>query len=306
MSRIVANRRYFEGWYFKHQIGNYVIAFVPGIHIGKDGKKNSFIQIITNDNSYNIIFPYDHCKFNRRNCYVKIGENIFSKRGIKVNLHTPDIQIVGKIKYGNLDRIRYCIMGYYRYLPFMECKHEVISMRHSLKGYLNIFNKKIELTKGSGYIEKDWGHSFPSRYFWLQSNSFIGDNASVMLSIARIPYLGFQFEGCICVIHYNGREYRFTTYLGVKINAATETEVYLKQGKYKLYIFMDSDILELSKGVNAENKRKFGYQLNAPARGDMNRPIKEDHLCVGRLILFNDHQKIFDLRSDDISMEYVE
>lgn len=306
MSRILLNRRYFEGWYFKHQIDNDIIAFIPGINIGRDGKKNGFIQIITNDNSYNIVFPYDQCILNRRKCYVKIGENIFSKRGIKVNLYTPDIQIAGKVKYGKLERIRYCIMGYYRYLPFMECKHEVISMKHSLQGYLKVFNKKLGLTRGRGYIEKDWGHSFPSRYLWLQSNSFIGENASVMLSIAKIPYLGFRFEGCICVIHYKGCEYRLTTYLGVKIKAASEMEVYLKQGKCKLYIFLCNDVLPDRKDRLDESKRRFGYQLNAPSRGEMNRPIKEDHLCIGRIILFKGRQKVFDLRSNDISMEYVE
>ncbi|MDF2804212.1 MAG: hypothetical protein K0S61_4117 [Anaerocolumna sp.] len=306
MSKSLFNKRYFEGWYFKHQIGNQVIAFIPGINLGADGKKKGFIQIISNENSYYIDFPYERCKFNRKKCYVKIGANVFSKKGIKVNLHTPDIQITGKIKYGSLERIKYCIMGYYRYLPFMECKHEVISMKHSLKGYLNIFDNRLKLTEGRGYIEKDWGHSFPSQYTWLQCNRFKGEDASFMLSIAKIPYLGFEFLGCICVIHYKGKEYRFTTYLGVKIKCATKTEIYLKQGKYKLIIFLDQEKSNEENDVKSSEKRKFGYQLNAPAFGEMNRPIKEDHLCECRFILLMEHSKVFDLKSKDVSVEFVE
>lgn len=306
MSKGLLKRRYFEGWYFKHQIGNQVIAFIPGINLGSDGKKKGFIQIISNENSYYIDFPFDRCKFNRKRCYVKIGANVFSKKGIKVNLHTPDIQITGKIKYGKLDHIMYCIMGYYRHLPFMECKHEVISMKHSLEGYLNIFDRKLKLTGGRGYIEKDWGHSFPSQYIWLQCNRFIGQEASFMLSIAKIPYMGFEFLGCICAIHYKGMEYRIATYLGVKIKSVTETVIYLEQGKYKLVIFLDQEKSKEDNEVISREKRKFGYQLNAPALGEMNRPIKEEHLCEGRFILLMKHKKIFDLKSLDVSVEYVE
>lgn len=306
MSKVLRKSKYFEGWYFKHQIGSRIIAFIPGIHIEGDGGKKGFIQIISNDSSYFITFPYSQCKFNRKKCIIKIGANIFSKRGIKVNLHTPDIQIMGRIKYGKLERIKYCIMGYYRYLPFMECKHEVISMNHRLRGYLNVFDKKLELTGGRGYIEKDWGHSFPSEYLWLQCNRFINEDASFMLSIARIPFLGFEFQGCICVLHYKGREYRFTTYQGVKIKKATETEIFLKQGKYKFFIFLENEISGDKGSLDRKRKRKFGYQLNAPVLGEMNRPIKEEHLCAGRFILLREHKKIIDLKSDDISMEYVE
>lgn len=330
MNKRSLTKRYFEGWYFKHQIGNQVIAFIPGMNLGADGKKKGFIQIITNRTSYHIDFPYERCKFDRKNCYVKIGANTFSRKGIKVNLHTPDIQITGKILYGRLSPIKYCVMGYYRYLPLMECKHEVISMKHGLRGYLTISENKLEvkdhlttfenrskvadhlticenkleLTGGRGYIEKDWGHSFPRFYTWIQCNRFLKEKASIMLSIAKIPYMGITFLGCICVIHYKGREYRFTTYLGVKIRYVSETEIYLKQGNYKLIIFLNENKSDKTNDKNTN--QKFGYQLNAPALGEMNRIIKESHLVKGRFILLKGHQKVFDLKSGDVSAEYVE
>ncbi len=306
MSKSLLKRRYFEGWYFKHQIGNQIIAFIPGINLGADGKRKGFIQIITNENSYHIDFPYDKCRINRNRGYIKIGANVFTPKGIKVNLHTPDIQVTGKIKYGNLERIKYSIMGYFRYFPFMECKHEVISMKHSIAGYLNIFDNSLVLTGGRGYIEKDWGHSFPTKYTWIQCNRFKREDASLMLSIARIPYMGTEFVGCICAIHYKGREYRFTTYLGVKIKESTKNVIYLKQGIYKLIIFLDQNNSEEDQEVLQSKSRKFSYQLNAPSLGEMSRPIKEEHLLEGRFILFREHSKVFDLRSKDISVEYVE
>ncbi len=188
----------------------------------------------------------------------------------------------------------------------MECKHEVISMKHSIAGYLNIFDNSLVLTGGRGYIEKDWGHSFPTKYTWIQCNRFIREDASLMLSIARIPYMGTEFVGCICAIHYKGREYRFATYLGVKIKESTKNVIYLKQGIYKLIIFLDQNNSEEDQEVLQSKSRKFSYQLNAPSLGEMSRPIKEEHLLEGRFILFREHSKVFDLRSKDISVEYVE
>ena len=63
-------------------------------------------------------------------------------------------------------------MGPFSFVPFMECYHGIISMDHSIIGELSIKGKKVDFTSGRGYIEKDWGHSFPIGYVWMQSNHF--------------------------------------------------------------------------------------------------------------------------------------
>ena len=52
-------------------------------------------------------------------------------------------------------------MGWYGYLPTMECFHGILSIDHKLKGALSIDDKKISFNNGRGYIEKDWGRNFP-------------------------------------------------------------------------------------------------------------------------------------------------
>ena len=61
-------------------------------------------------------------------------------------------------------------MGPFHYLPFLECNHAIISLRHHITGSLKVNNQKFQII-GDGYIEKDWGRSFPQDYLWLQSNS---------------------------------------------------------------------------------------------------------------------------------------
>jgi len=63
-------------------------------------------------------------------------------------------------------------MGWYSYIPFMECKHGIVSVNHKISGTLRIDNELIDLNEGKGYIEKDWGTSFPEAWIWIQSNNF--------------------------------------------------------------------------------------------------------------------------------------
>ena len=41
-------------------------------------------------------------------------------------------------------------------------------MNHTVNGVLMINNEEIDINNGKGYIEKDWGTSFPKKYIWIQ------------------------------------------------------------------------------------------------------------------------------------------
>lgn len=96
-------------------------------------------------------------------------------------------------------------------VPFMECRHSVWSMYHSVSGNINLNGQKYLFKNDLGYWEGDCGHSFPKRYVWTQC--FL-PNGSLMLSVADIPLAGIQFTGIIGVVLWKGQEYRLATYLG--------------------------------------------------------------------------------------------
>src|SRR5690606_38060034 len=98
-----------------------------------------------------------------------IDKNIFRRDVMVLNLKEKDYSLQGRIKYSafldiHRDRLSPDAMGCFSHLPFMECYHDVISMNHSLKGGLFINDKLIDFHNGKGYIEKDWGTSFPKEY----------------------------------------------------------------------------------------------------------------------------------------------
>jgi len=79
--------------------------------------------------------------------------------------------------------------------PIMECYHDIISLDHSLSGSLLSNDTEIVFNGGWGYIEKDWGKSFPEAYVWIQSNHFQKKETSLSASIAKIPWLNGFFRG---------------------------------------------------------------------------------------------------------------
>jgi hypothetical protein len=306
-------KKYFEGWYFKLQLENQMIAFIPGIHIDSFGRKSAFIQIIMNDNSYYIPYDMEFCKIDCKRMLIKIGNSIFYRKGVILDIESKDISIKGRVRFGALHPINYTIMGIFKYFPFMECRHEIISMRHSLNGKLLINNKPFSLDGGVGYLEKDKGHSFPKSYIWLQCNRFTNDKAAIVFSLANIPYLKMNFQGSFCVIHYKGIEYRFATYLGVTIYRGSWNEIYLKQGGYTLRIrfelmddFKSSNGMDLSNVKDKTDKTSFAHTLLAPVDGEMLKNIHEHHYCNARFTLYKKHKLIFDLSSKEASLEIVE
>ena len=68
--------------------------------------------------------------------------------------------------------------------------------------------KKIDFTGGRGYTEKDWGHSFPIGYVWMQSNHFSKPEISFKCSIAKIPFKIFSFNGFIAGLWLKKKTYR--------------------------------------------------------------------------------------------------
>lgn len=114
-----------------------------------------------------------------------------------------------------------------------------------------------------GYIEKDWGTSFPKQYIWLQCNHFEED-INLFCSIAHIPFLGTSFLGFIAVFSYEGKQYRFATYNGAKYTFERLTDKTVK------IVFQRKDF-RLETIATLEN----GTVLKAPKLGSMNDEIIE-------------------------------
>ena len=274
---------YFKGWYFKCSSKNKTIAFIPAFH-SRNNKETASLQIITDESSYNLSFPF--LEYSEDPLYIRIGNNIFSENGIRLNIESDKLIVKGNLHFGMFSPIGYDIMGPFKYIPFMQCRHSVYSMRHQVGGNLSINNQHINFQSGTGYMEGDCGTSFPSRYIWTQC--FFG-NGSLMLSAADIPMLGFNFTGIIGVIFLSGKEYRIATYLGAKISEIDSSSITVVQGSYKL---------------NAKLIKTNAHSLAAPNNGKMNRIIHESASCKAYYKFSYKNKILCEFISDRASFEF--
>lgn len=275
-------RNYFCGWYLKCRNEHQTVVLIPAWH-RNGNEKSCSLQLITDDGSWNLTFPYD--QFLKYQSGVYLDANWFGKNGVRICIHTEEMDAQGQLRFGPLSSIRYDIMGPFRYVPYLQCRHSIFSMAHTVNGYLRINGICYEFTDGLGYMEGDRGRSFPREYLWTQCHF---QDGSLMLSVAEIPFLGFCFTGVIGLICYRGREYRLATYLGAKVLTIGNGEVTVVQGRRKL-------------SVKLLEKRE--HPLAAPEKGSMCRTIHESASCKAQYCFREGEKTVFSFTSDQASFE---
>jgi len=275
---------YFEGWYYKiinaHE--TCLLAVIPGVSIDdKSGASHAFIQILNGDNnqSYYYEFPMKEFFADKKSLDIRIGSNRITKDYIILDLQNKPFNIKGEIYFKNLSEwpktlLSPGIMGWYSWIPFMECNHGVVSMDHGIEGRLSINGKNVEFTGGRGYTEKDWGVSFPEAWIWVQSNHFERKNISFMGSVAIIPWIRRPFLGMIFGLWYEGILYRFTTYTGARLHT-------LKIKENQIHCIVKQKKLSLDFTIYPAE----GAILQAPTLNGMDRRMSESMKSTVELTL---------------------
>ena len=279
----------FKGWYFKAQNQSRTVALIPAMHIAENGEKSASLQIIADSGVWSEWFPFEQFTCVGNKPRVKVGNSEFSEQGLELKLETDVVKAYGSLKFGALSPIRYDIMGPFRFVPFMECRHSVFSMTHTVDGLLNINGEEYAFENAVGYIEGDRGHSFPKVYAWTQCNFFDECPGGISLSVADIPFGAVHFTGIIGVILWRGKEYRLATYLGAKAAYIGKGKLVISQGRFKL---------------TAALIKKQDKPLYAPVRGDMKRLIRESPSCTAYYLFEENGKKLFEFETDRAAFEY--
>jgi tocopherol cyclase len=269
-------KSYFEGWYFKCISADRkrAIAIIPGMAIDPQGARHSFIQVINavSGKTYYFHFPYAMFESPTDRFAVRIGENTFDSTGIALSVQSSEGRITGRLFFSNAHAFPTSwhnpgIMGPFAFFPFMECYHAIIHLYHTLHGTIELDGETMDFKGGTGYIEKDYGHSFPRTYLWLQASHFDNGEASFVFSQARIPFLWTVFPGFFAY---------FTDFSGVKCRFATYNRSRLVSWQVDLVNRTCSGELKGPSGTLLFSAQMAGGgRLRAPIDGLMDREIIE-------------------------------
>ncbi|MBN1978401.1 MAG: hypothetical protein JW918_13470 [Anaerolineae bacterium] len=266
---------YFEGWYFKliDPTEHHRYAVIPGVFLGR-GNSHAFVQVldgVTGETAYHE-YPLEAFRAAEDRFDVRVGPNRFTPEQIELQIASAERAVTGVLRFGGLTPwpvtlLSPGIMGWYAWVPQMECYHGVLSFDHEIQGALTVDGQAIDFSAGRGYIEKDWGRSFPAAWVWIQTNHFERPGTSLTASIAVIPWMGSSFLGFIIGLWHERRLYRFATYTGARVEKLTAAENHVgwvvRDRRYRLEI---------------EARREVGFRtgvLRGPTGMDMGGRVPE-------------------------------
>ena len=243
-----SQRRFFEGWYYRVTLpqDGQTVAFMYSIDdpIGGEYYSGGAAQILGLNEEYLYrLFPntetfwasYNQlalCHWKRQNIKLKpqILETDIFKETIEegyqatTTLNQGYIQDPATKKYcswcykieprdGWGDRFspQKATAGWLSFLPVFDPGWQVLMAHGWANGYINWNGKIYEFEKAPAYSEKNWGHSFPNKWFWINCNSF---NQKYELSLTAAggirKVLNWQESVGIIGLHYHGKLYQFT------------------------------------------------------------------------------------------------
>lgn len=276
-------RGFFEGWYVKLVSADraHRLAVIPGVFLGLDGDDEAFVQVLDGASGRSWYQRYERSALRAATdgFDVSVGPNRFTSRGVLLDV--PAAGLHGEVRFTDplvpwpVTLRSPGVMGWYAWVPFMECYHGVVSLDHGLAGSLVLDGEPVDLDGGRGYLEKDWGRAFPSAYVWMATNHFTRPGTSLTASVAMVPWLRGQFRGVIVGLWHEGRLHRFTTYGGARTTALAVDEEQVRWS------------LRSRRGwtLDLVAERRQGGLLHAPVRTSMHRRVHETLDAVVRLRL---------------------
>ncbi|XP_024381013.1 probable tocopherol cyclase, chloroplastic [Physcomitrium patens] len=109
--------------------------------------------------------------------------------------------------------------GWLAALPVFEPHWQVCMAGGLSTGWIEWDGQRYEFEDAPSYSEKNWGGSFPLKWFWIQCNVFEGVSGEVALTAGGgrrgLPLVPGAYEEVAMVgIHYDGKFYEFVPWEG--------------------------------------------------------------------------------------------
>ncbi|AFZ37164.1 tocopherol cyclase [Stanieria cyanosphaera PCC 7437] len=100
--------------------------------------------------------------------------------------------------------------GWLSYLPIFEPGWQILMAHGLATGWIEWQGKVYQFTDAPAYSEKNWGRSFPQKWFWINCNSFNNQSGLALTAGGGVrKVLGWQEEVAMIGIHYQGEFYEF-------------------------------------------------------------------------------------------------
>ncbi|GEM_PF-3455315 len=268
----------FEGYYYKiSDRQGQITVFIVGI-CKRQGEAFSFLQVAHHESATPQLYKYPLSALlaSQTDVSFQLGNNQFSVDGIYISEKDCSVNLTfHTVSSWKRTMINPSIMGPLAYVPGVECKHDIIASHLYATGDCRMGGKKIHFHRADGYIDKNWGTSFPSSYYWGHAHAFTSSNLSVQFAKGKPKWGLIQPAVNVGFMRLNNNIITFSSHNGGKIylqNASDkQTLIVLENRKWKIELIIHD---------------ASTTPLYAPHKGSLNQSILESIGGYSELTIF--------------------
>tara|TARA_B100000508_G_scaffold130740_1_gene118305 strand:- start:9344 stop:10300 length:957 start_codon:yes stop_codon:yes gene_type:complete len=290
-------RNAFEGFYFKVAKKDGTTLVIICGYAKSPEKSHAFIQVSSQFiSTLYFEYPIDSLKMGTGRFEFSIGNNHFNTRGIKLTEKNCNVDLsISMFLPWKRTALKPSIMGQLSRIPLVECKHDVIAPSLEVSGNIEIENNNIRFDNDSGYIDKNWGSSFPRKYKWGHISGFDDPTVSIQFALGRPKWLGIPFPVYVGFFKIKDQIYIFNS---------------LNQGKITMINIGHNELIMENKIFRIHAKFGQGHPLNlfAPSQGKLEDSIIENAGITTEVKVFqknnlNKYQLIINETVNDATLE---
>jgi hypothetical protein len=254
----------FEGFYCKvAKADGTTIVIICGFARTRE-KSYAFVQVGSHfcETKY-YEYPIESLNINEAGFSFSIQQHLISMQGISIIEKDCEINLTFEnFTAWKRTRLRPSIMGALTYVPFVECKHDIVAPHFNASGSIKIEQQALYFNSDAGYIDRNWGKSFPKKYCWGHLSGFSDDSISIQFAKGSPRWFFLKIPVHIGFLYINGEITTFKSWRGaqIKIKNTDDFLVRLKNVKYEVQLRFTKD-------------KKL--QLKAPDEGNIEEDILE-------------------------------
>jgi tocopherol cyclase len=199
--------KFFEGWfqkvYSKAHKASFILIYGYATHNSDDAF--GFLQILIPNQTPEIVyFPKNEVSCDIEQHIFRMGKNLLTTELIRIETNGLSI----KLNLKNTDPFRTFknSMGYTYFIPNLPCYHSVLNSAQSVSGEIKHQGKCYTLDHEMGYLEKNWGTTFPESYFWVHAIDPNNPAISLLFSRAKIVWLGKTYIKHVGYLRFDGQQ----------------------------------------------------------------------------------------------------
>lgn len=311
---------FFEGWYLRlvtksqGSIALIFHVFDPHISrsIGTNQRQGVGLQVLTPsgsiilENSDVSTFRGDSHELAIRNyfadsndyfrltAYGASGRASSPTKSDEISRISFDFDIFSEIGWGGIEGYRqFSTAGWLAAFPVFEPHYQVLISKGSTVGSMRVERNDgdevhYDLDDATVYLEKNWGGAFPSKWWWIQANTFASDLTVTSTAARRsIPLLGQDEEVALVGLHWNGEFLPFPN-----VEWTVQWGSWQITGEYKDYSVTLTGTCDSA-----------GFPVNCPATTGMEPIAMETFKGTLRVQLFRNGSLVHGDSTDDACLE---